>query len=213
MGPGRKALGPLGIAVLALLAEGPMHPYEMYQLLMHRGEDRFVKVRPGSLYHTVDRLALEKLVRETGTDREGNRPERTIYEITAAGRDVLTTRIREVLGSADREYPLFPVALAEAHNLPADEVVQLLRRRIEAIHDDMAELDAVAELAQREATPRVFLLGVGYLRTVADAEQRWLTDLTAQIEAGELPWLPEALSELRRSERVSGTEKKSRVNS
>ena len=42
-------LTPLGLAALALLAERPMHPYEMYQTLVHRREDRNVKVRPGSL--------------------------------------------------------------------------------------------------------------------------------------------------------------------
>ncbi|BAS16724.1 transcriptional regulator protein [Arthrobacter sp. Hiyo8] len=47
----RAALTPLGVAALALLVEAPMHPYEMYQLLMARHEDRLVKVRPGTLYH------------------------------------------------------------------------------------------------------------------------------------------------------------------
>ncbi|HWU59288.1 MAG TPA: PadR family transcriptional regulator, partial [Microbacteriaceae bacterium] len=36
---------PLAIATLALLAERPMHPYEMYQTLIQRAEDRIVKVR------------------------------------------------------------------------------------------------------------------------------------------------------------------------
>lgn len=46
-------LTPLGVASLALLAEEPRHPYEMYQVLMARHEDRLVKVRPGTLYHAV----------------------------------------------------------------------------------------------------------------------------------------------------------------
>ena len=139
----RRSLGALGIAVLALLVERPMHPYEMFQTLLQRGEDRLLKVRPGSLYHTVDRLAHAGLVHAAGTDREGNRPERTTYEITVAGRGALSDRIAEILGTPDREYPLFPVALAEAHNLPADDVVGLLRKRIAAREADIAELDRV----------------------------------------------------------------------
>ena len=50
-------LTPLAISVLALLNERPMHAYEMYQLLLSRHNNRIVKVRPGSLYHTVERLA------------------------------------------------------------------------------------------------------------------------------------------------------------
>ena len=56
-------LMPLGIAALALLTERPMHPYEMYQILLLRKEDRIVKVRPGSLYHAVNKLEEGGLVR------------------------------------------------------------------------------------------------------------------------------------------------------
>ena len=80
----------LGISVLALLRQRPMHGYEMFQTLTARHADRVLKVRPGSLYHVVNRLAEEKLIRPTGTARNGNRPERTTYELTDAGLDALT---------------------------------------------------------------------------------------------------------------------------
>src|ERR1700759_3275317 len=56
----------LGISVLALLRERPMHGYEMFQTLVQRHADRIVKVRPGSLYHAVDRLTEEQLIRRGG---------------------------------------------------------------------------------------------------------------------------------------------------
>ena len=40
-------LNPLAVSALALLAERPMHPYEMYQLMLQRREDRVVKVSAG----------------------------------------------------------------------------------------------------------------------------------------------------------------------
>jgi DNA-binding PadR family transcriptional regulator len=183
----------LGISVLALLAERPMHPYEMYQLLVQRREDRIVKVRPGSLYHTVDRLAEQKLVRAKGTDREGNRPERTMYESTTEGEAALSARITDILATPIREYPLFPIALAESHNLPASEVAELLKRRIELLHDDIDELEAVAQVAREHDVPRVFWLAVEYTGTIQNAEAKWLSELVGQIETGELPWLLRSL--------------------
>ncbi len=59
-------LTPLAVSALALLNEHPMHPYEMYQSLLERHKDRIVKVRPGSLYHTVERLHAADLVEITG---------------------------------------------------------------------------------------------------------------------------------------------------
>ena len=49
-------LTPLGIAVLELLHEKPMHPYEMATLMRERYVDTRVNVKAGSLYHTVERL-------------------------------------------------------------------------------------------------------------------------------------------------------------
>ena len=50
---GDVSLTPLGITVLGLLSERSMHPYEMYQLASVRRGDQLVKIKPGSLYHTV----------------------------------------------------------------------------------------------------------------------------------------------------------------
>src|SRR5437763_14632316 len=107
----------LGISVLALLRERPMHGYEMFQTLVARHSDRILKVRPGSLYHVVNRLADEKLIRQTGTARSGNRPERTTYELTDAGADTLTTRLRGLVASPAHEFEKFAVALAAIHHL------------------------------------------------------------------------------------------------
>jgi len=87
----------LGIPVLALLRDRPMHGYEMFQTLAAGHGDHVLKVRPGSLYHMVNRLADEKLIRQTGTCRNGNRPERTTYELVDAGVAALTERVRELV--------------------------------------------------------------------------------------------------------------------
>lgn len=82
----RRDITPLGITALALLEElGESYPYEMYQVLLKRSADRVVKLSTGTLYHTIDRLAERGLVRPICTERHGNRPERTAYEITPKG--------------------------------------------------------------------------------------------------------------------------------
>ncbi|HSN10800.1 MAG TPA: PadR family transcriptional regulator, partial [Propionibacteriaceae bacterium] len=58
-----KGMPPIGVAVLALLAERPMHPYEMLQTMRERHEDVALPVSIGSLYHAVSRLAEKGYVR------------------------------------------------------------------------------------------------------------------------------------------------------
>ncbi|WP_041944290.1 PadR family transcriptional regulator [Tsukamurella paurometabola] len=181
-----KRLTPLGIAALALLTEREMHPYEMFQTLAARRTDTVVKLRPGSLYHTVNRLAEKGFVESVGTEREGNRPERTTYRITRAGRFVLREELGEALATPAREYPAFPLALSEAHNLPADDVAAHLRSRIAVLQREAASLRAI--LAELTDHPRVVLIEVEYLATMREAEIAWLTELVDDVDTGTLEW-------------------------
>ncbi|MFK4082657.1 PadR family transcriptional regulator [Kribbella sp. NPDC020789] len=181
-------LTPLAISVLALLEEQPMHAYEMYQLLITRKQDRMVKVRPGSLYHTVERLAGQNYVRATGTERAGNRPERTTYEITPDGSAALKERVETAIETYTYEFPLFPVVLSEAHNLDADDAVLRVRRRIAQIEGLLAELDASLEDAHGRGVPEVYWIAGGYMRHQLVAEREWLVNFTERIESKDLEW-------------------------
>jgi DNA-binding PadR family transcriptional regulator len=174
---------PLAIAVLALLEERPMHPYEMFQTLIARREDKLVKVRPGSLYHTVSRLADQELVRAEGVDRAGNRPERTTYRITGRGRDALRNRIAEIV-----RRPIFPVALGELHNLPKPEVLALLRERIGILETELADADMLSAWAEEHVVPRRYWIALPYLRALLAAELTWVKEFTAELASGALEW-------------------------
>jgi DNA-binding PadR family transcriptional regulator len=170
---------PLAIATLALLVERPMHPYEMYQTLIQRAEDRIVKVRPGSLYHTVDRLTERGLVRATGTQREGNRPERTTYEITESGQMTLTGRVAEMLATPVNEYPEFPLAIGEAHNLPRATVLDLLGRRLVRLRADLEFLSTGLIDVKQKKVERKFWLDITYQKAMLEAEIAWISGLVA----------------------------------
>jgi DNA-binding PadR family transcriptional regulator len=183
-------LTPLALSTLGLLVERPMHPYEMYQTLLERHEDRLVKVRPGSLYHTVERLQEAKLVEATGTEREGNRPERTTYAITVEGRDALTERISELLKQPVREYPHFPFALSEGHNLLPTQAIADLTSYADALDDDIKELDDILKMAESQGVPEAFWLAGDYLRTVTVAQRDWIRTCISRIESKDLIWQP-----------------------
>ena len=183
-------LTPLAIAVLALLRERPMHAYEMYQLLISRQNHRLVKVRPGSLYHTVERLARHEYVRATGTERAGNRPERTTYEITPSGGDALTERVESGIEKFVYEYPLFPVMLSEAHNLDADDAVLRFRRRIEDLDHWLTDVDRAVAGARATEVPEPYWMAADYVREQVVAERAWLTKTIERIESKDLEWQP-----------------------
>ncbi|MGO4536987.1 PadR family transcriptional regulator [Leifsonia sp. 2MCAF36] len=183
-----RTLTPLAVAALALLAEGPSHPYEMYQTLVQRSEDRLVKVRPGSLYHTVDRLARHGLVRATGTEREGNRPERTTYAITEDGTNALSERVADIIATPVNEFPEFPLGLGESHNLPVETVIALLRKRVGLIRADIAVYDDGIRTVRAKSLPAKYWVDVRYQRAMAEADAATLEALIDDLETGALSW-------------------------
>src|ERR671936_1214287 len=85
------------LAVLGLLREAPMHPYEMQRQLRMRHTDELLALKRGSLYHAIYQLQRDGLIEPVEVSREGRRPERTVYRITADGEDELINWLRELL--------------------------------------------------------------------------------------------------------------------
>ncbi|MDY0908006.1 PadR family transcriptional regulator [Microbacterium sp. CFBP9034] len=183
-------LTPLGLMVLALLAEGDMHPYEMIRLLRLRRDDRIVPVTNGTMYHTVARLERAGLVAEVGVDRDGNRPERTTYSVTDAGTAAVGEWVRRELARVDRPTE-FRVALAEAHNLERGEAIDLLRIRRGALADAHRALADGHRLAQHKGVPAQYLLEVDRDEAMLGAELAWLDDLLARIAHPDFLWGPD----------------------
>jgi PadR family transcriptional regulator PadR len=74
--------------VLSALAAGRQHGYSLLQAVASLSRGR-VRLRPGSLYGALDRLAREGLVEEVGTEVVEGR-HRRYYELTEAGVQALT---------------------------------------------------------------------------------------------------------------------------
>lgn len=186
-----QRLTPMGVMVLALLREGDMHPYEMVRLMRVRRDERLLAVTNGTLYHTVGRLQRAGLIDEVGIDREGNRPERTTYTLTDAGRDALVAWLRRELSIIERPAE-FRIALAEAHNLERADVIDRLRERRSALAEGHALHRDGLVGARRRGAPEQVLVEFERQEVLLDAELRWLDSLLDRLEAEEFPWGPTA---------------------
>ncbi|QIG38882.1 PadR family transcriptional regulator [Microbacterium sp. 4R-513] len=180
-------LTPLGLMILALLGEGDMHPYEMIRLMRQRRDDRLVTITNGTLYHTVGRLQRTGLVAEVGIDREGNRPERTTYAQTEAGRQAVGEWVRRELSRIDRPAE-FRIALAEAHNLDRDEVTELLGIRRSALAAVRDELSGGLAKAREREVPEQYLLELEREIVLLGHDIDWLDGLITRLELHDLTW-------------------------
>jgi DNA-binding PadR family transcriptional regulator len=175
---------PLALAVLALLFERPMHPYEMGLILRQRHKEESIKFRYGSLYTVIDLLLRRSFIVARETGRDGRRPERTVYEITDAGREELRTWMADLIGEPVKEYPQFEAALALLPVLTPDEALALLRRRLTLMEQNSAMLVRELQAIGVADFPPLFLIETEYRLALVKAEQHFVAELIRRIESG-----------------------------
>lgn len=187
---------PLALAVLALLMEMPMHPYRMAQLITLRGQSKVINVsQRASLYRTIERLTRDGLIRVAEIERDGSRPERSVYEISDAGRVTAHSWLTDMLSVPRRGFPEFPAALAHAPVLEPGELAGLLHTRRTAVAAEVAELHAdMASVAGY--LPRVVLLDAELVLRTRTAELEFLDDALAGLDSGTMTWSKDSLAEL-----------------
>jgi DNA-binding PadR family transcriptional regulator len=179
----RKVGNLLALALLSLLAQQPMYPYEMAQTLRGRGKDKSIKINWGSLYTVVQNLEKYGFIQAAGTVREGRQPERTTYQITDQGRAELRDWLRELLSVPEDEYGGFVAALSEGGILPPAEVVELLTKRLATLDKQNATDEADLTL-WTERLPRILLVEVEYQLAMRKAQAGWVRGLLTEIIEG-----------------------------
>lgn len=182
----RKVSNPLALAVMALLFERPMHPYEMVSTMRERGKHESVRLRYSSLYSVVGALQREELVEAVETRREGRRPERTVYGITDAGRAEFLDWLRELLRRPVKEYTQFTAGLSFIAALPPEEAAALLGERVQLLEGEVGDMKSHLDDVLAGGLPRLFLIESEHELVLREAELGWVRGLVQEIEAGTL---------------------------
>jgi DNA-binding PadR family transcriptional regulator len=178
----------LALAVLGLLGAGPLHPYGMQRLIKLWGKDQVVNVgQRSNLYKTINRLRQDGLITVLQTERDQQFPERTVYELTDAGREAVLEWLTDMVSTPRNEFPELPAALSFIMLLGPEQTRAVLERRAALLGETVAGLDR--DLAGYSGTiPRVTLLETEYARAVADAELTWINAVIDDLRTGSLTW-------------------------
>ncbi len=175
------------LTVLCLLRERPRHPYEMQRVIRQRRNDNFLDLKRGSLYHAIARLQRAGLIEAVETQREGRRPERTVYKLTDAGEREVLGWLRDLLARPGQVSTPFFAALSFLAHLRPEDVLAQLGARADRLEAEIASTAAVLN----EILPkigRLVLVEMEYTQAMRRAELEWVRALSEDIRTGRLPW-------------------------
>ena len=128
--------------LLALLANGPAHGYELKQAM----EQQFGSVLPplnaGQIYTTLSRLERDGLVDDDAVEQNG-RPNKRVYQLTEAGADELRGWVADATPATRLKDDFFmKLVLARAAGIA--DPLELIDRQRAAYLQALRELDDVA---------------------------------------------------------------------
>jgi DNA-binding PadR family transcriptional regulator len=178
----RPFSNPLALAILVLLYERPMHPYEMATTMRERGKEKSIRLNYGSLYTVIEQLLRENFITVREVLKEGKRPEKTVYQLTHSGETALIDWMRELVSSPVKEYPMFEAAISLLPVLPPEEVIDLLEIRIGLLQRTIKEIGEEERVCREMKLPRLFSLESEYYKALTLAEYKFSKDLLSDLK-------------------------------
>jgi DNA-binding PadR family transcriptional regulator len=174
-------VSPIRLFILSILAAaGPLHGHQIRHQAQTDRTEQWSDVKPGSLYGALKRLAAEGLIQELRTERQGNRPERTVYEITTQGRRALAALRDEALSRIEHHNDSFDLALAHASEIPADDLARVIADRLAALQAEESQLRHRSQHADPYVNEAERMV-IRHLIERNAAELRWHEELLARV--------------------------------
>jgi DNA-binding PadR family transcriptional regulator len=184
MGAEKRGVTIPDLVILSLLAERPMHGYEVNAELERREARDWVAISRPQIYYSLEKLTRLGLLDELDSSEPALGAERRVLATSAKGRSVLARALERADWTSQRERPAFLTWLALSWQAPAGIVRRQIRRRVEYLKAELKREQETLEGVRQE-------VGHPYHEAV------WMITLTIAQFKLELSWLKQVESELK----------------
>jgi len=155
--------------ILALLEDGPSHGWEMKSRIEAALGPEYGGLNKGYIYEVIHKMEREGSIVSRIEPQEGLRPDRSVHEITDAGRQQLTGWLAEPARPAAGFRDEFVQKVLAASMRGGDAVQQFCRAQRQALLADARTLQTLRR--ERADDPgAAFTIEVAILRTTAELE-------------------------------------------
>src|SRR6185369_14732866 len=168
------------LVILSLLAERPMHGYEVNATLENRNIRDWAPVSRPQIYYSLDKLTKLRLIRVTSHDLPTAGPERRVLQTTALGRERLADALEAKKWIHQKVHDPFLIWLALSWQARPGIFRKQLNSRKKLLEERLAEERATLDDVMAE-------VGHPYHEAV------WMLELTIERLSNELRWVERIL--------------------
>ena len=170
------------LVILSLLAERPMHGYEVNTTLEDRKIRDWAPVSRPQIYYSLDKLIKLRLIRASSDDSPSAGPERRVLETTALGREGLADALERESWVDEKVHQPFQIWLALSWQARPRTFRKQLNKRKKLLEEKLDEERATLEDVLSE-------VGHPYHEAV------WMLQLTIEQIEVELRWIQRLLND------------------
>jgi DNA-binding PadR family transcriptional regulator len=163
------------LLLLGMLRVESQHGYQLNEFIEHN-LGRVTDMKKPTAYALLDRLEQSGAI-ISRLEQEGNRPPRKVYTIAEQGERLFRSLLSETLAAAEPYVIAGDVGLMFLDALPLPEALVLLERRLQAVREQIAEIDRVP----------VHKMGIGidlaieHQAVLLRADETWLVRLIQRL--------------------------------
>jgi len=171
------------LVVLSLLAERPMHGYEVNAELERRQARDWVAISRPQIYYSLEKLVRQGLLTESADTGVVLGADRRVLRTSAKGRTVLARELERDSWTNQRERPAFLTWLALSWQASPLAVKQQIQRRLKFLEVEVEREEKTLEDVRHEVRHEYH-------------EAVWMLKLTIAQLKSELEWVKQVAREL-----------------
>jgi DNA-binding PadR family transcriptional regulator len=184
-GPKKLVMTTPDLVILSLLAERPMHGYQVNLELARRSVREWAAISRPQIYYSLEKLAKAGHIRAGESEDPATGPDRRVFETTAKGRHALSDALEREDWTTQRDRPPFLTWVALSWQARPGIFKKQIARRAEFLE---------REIASEKETLDSILAEVGH----PHHEAVWMVTLMIEQFETELKWLRKIERELPR---------------
>jgi DNA-binding PadR family transcriptional regulator len=169
------------LALLSLLAESPMHGYQIEQIIEERGMRDWTQIGFSSIYYLLDKMKGKGWLTSSLAQGSGKGPARQVYQITPTGQQTWKTAVLDALRNPHKTYSNFMIGLANIIALAPGEVQAAVGQYHAQLTERRAQVQAKLDSYNRQIPWEVVQLFDLSLAQI-DCELAWTAKFLQELQ-------------------------------
>ena len=168
------------LALLSLLAEQPMHGYQIEQTIESRGMREWTQIGFSSIYYVLEKMKKKGWLSSALLQGVGPGPARQVFQLTDSGKHIWKAAALNALRSPHRAFSNFSLGLSNLAALEKEEILTALKsyqQQLEGRHKNVnKKLESYGQSLPWEVA-QLF----DYSLTQIDCELKWIAVFISKL--------------------------------